>query len=146
MPSAVTAVNPAVWPKPNRFLLTIARYNKENSTKDWASKCEDLRNRNGTDTSRHCAIDAAKYIFCVAYYMNMIGISWEIIHYIIFVIMILFTKADEWTDPQTSNGRKANAMIDSETNNEHEKESLLDDTMDTNIPDNTMLKHKITAV
>ena len=103
-----------VWPQPNQFLLAISMYEKHNVPEEWAKECKQQQNTILTVSKEDesnlmqvyrrltqksiCAIDAATYIVCIVYYMNLIGMVWELVNYLVFWVFKWITKRETWKD------------------------------------------------
>ena len=112
-----------VWPEPNPFLLAISMYEKDNVTKEWEKECRQLHatifvpsNNDGSHLVTFyrqftqisiCAIDVSVYILCVVYYMNLIGMVWELVNYMVFWTFKWITRYETWKDSHNiDHGRK----------------------------------------
>ena len=113
-----------VWPKPNPFLLAVSKYEKDGKRENWSVSCTQLHHSSSTTatnknkikptspTDQHilinvyerftdksiCALDASIYIICVVFYMNFIGMIWEVINYAVFWTFKWVTKYEAWKD------------------------------------------------
>ena len=65
----------------------------------------------------NCAIDVDKYVFCVSFFMNIVGMIWECLHYALFMMMLLQTRANEWLEDVENNSNNIRNNSNEESNN-----------------------------